>query len=722
MPTTDRTRWAVLGVLCLSLLIVGIDGTIVNVALPTLVRDLDATSSELQWIVDAYTIVFAGLLLLAGNTGDRHGRKSALLAGLVVFGVGSVASAFSGTADVLIATRALQGLGAAFIMPTTLSILTNVFADPSERTRAIAIWAGVSGLGVAVGPVTGGFLLEHFWWGSVFLVNVPVVLATLALVVWLVPASKDPTSPRLDLLGTVLVTAGLILVLYGIIEGPNNGWTSATILASFAIGAILLVAFALWELRTDHPILDLTFFANPRFTAASISITLVFFALFGSMYFLTQYLQFVMGYSALQAGVRMLPVAAALMIVSPISATLVRWVGTKVPVFAGLSLAAVGLLIFSRTTVDSGYGLVLLTQVVLGAGMALAMTPATDSIMGSLPAERAGVGSAVNDTTREIGGALGVAVLGSITNSAYRDKVTGNADFATLQQAAPEAADAVLSSVGNAATVAAQLPADMAGLLVSAANNAFVDALDRTVVVGAAVAFAGALVALAFLPSRARVPAVSADEDLDKLDYEYDDLGDLEHLAATSAERLEPHGDWAWATLRRLADAGRSGLTFNAITTRAGIGTSTDGADKTARVDAIVDVMTTAFHDEPVSQTGEFRTDARIYLGNLAGTLAEPRVDEVIATLIAVAARDPELAAEFRAKLVGPRSDALTAMVEEAVARGELPPGRDPEVMADMLVGPLFHRLLITGDPITSEMIDAIVDAVAAPPLASARQ
>ncbi|HKA04560.1 MAG TPA: MFS transporter, partial [Acidimicrobiales bacterium] len=299
--TAHRRRWWTLGVLCVSLLVIGLDNTILNVALPTLVEDLHATASQQQWIVDAYTLVFASLLLTAGMLGDKFGRRGALTAGLAIFGLGSAVAAFSGSAGALIGARAFMGIGGALIMPATLSILTNVFTDPSERARAIGIWAGVSGLGIAIGPTTGGWLLEHFWWGSVFLINIPVVVAGLIAGRFLIPTSRDPHSPRLDPFGTVMSATGLFAVLYAIIEGPSRGWTDTTVVGAFVLGLTVLLAFVAWELRSDHPILDVRLFSNPRFSGASLAITLVFFALFGSIFFLTQYLQFVLGYGTLTA-------------------------------------------------------------------------------------------------------------------------------------------------------------------------------------------------------------------------------------------------------------------------------------------------------------------------------------------------------------------------------------------------------------------------------------
>lgn len=491
-------RWWILGVLCLSLLVIGLDNTILNVALPTLVRDLGASNSELQWIVDAYTLVFAGLLLTAGSLSDRYGRRYALATGLVLFGAGSLASAFAGSATMLIFTRALMGVGGALIMPSTLSILTNVF-PPEERGRAIGIWAGVSGLGIGIGPVVGGWLLTHFWWGSVFLVNVPVVIFALIAGRLIVPNSKDPSAPQLDPVGAVLSIVGLTSLVYGIIEAPSHGWTDPTILTAFAIAAIALGSFVVWELHSDHPMLNLEFFKNPRFTAANISITLVFFALFGSLFFLTQYLQFVLGYSALQAGYRVAPIALVLIVVSPITGRLVNRLGNKVLVTVGMSVVALGLWFLSTLTIASGYPHALVALMVLGTGMALAMTPATESIMGSLPLAKAGVGSAMNDTTRQIGGALGVAVLGSVFASTYAATLAP-----WLARLPAAAASAAQSSVGAAIALGTQAGGTAGAALVAASKTSFIRAMDRGLFVGALVALGGALVSLLWLPSRAR--------------------------------------------------------------------------------------------------------------------------------------------------------------------------------------------------------------------------
>jgi EmrB/QacA subfamily drug resistance transporter len=503
-PEGYEQRWWILAVLCLSLLVIGLDNTILNVALPSLVNDLHASTSQLQWIVDAYTLVFAGLLLTAGSLGDRYGRRYALAAGLIVFGVGSAMSAFAGSTTQLIATRALMGAGGALIMPATLSILTNVF-PPDERGRAIGIWAGVSGLGIAIGPVTGGWLLGHFWWGSIFLVNVPVVVFALIVGRLIVPNTKDPGAPKLDPVGAGLSIVGLVALVYGIIEAPAKGWGSTEILTSFAIAAVVLTAFVVWELRSDHPMLNMGFFRNPRFTAASMSVMLVFFALFGSLFFLTQYLQFVLGYTALQAGIRVAPIALVLMISAPISGRLVSKVGNKVLVAGGMTLVAGGLFVLSMATISSGYGLVLVGLLVLGLGMGMAMAPATESIMGSVPLAKAGVGSAMNDTTRQIGGALGVAILGSIMSSVYTSSLA-----AAVGGVPAKVAEAATSSLGAALQAGARIGGKAGEALVTAAKTSFIEGMDRGLVVGAAVALVGALVSLIWLPSRAR--PVGADE------------------------------------------------------------------------------------------------------------------------------------------------------------------------------------------------------------------
>jgi EmrB/QacA subfamily drug resistance transporter len=493
--TGYQRRWWALAVLCLSLVVLAMDNTILNVTLPTLTRNLGATGSQLQWTVDAYLLVFAGLLLTMGAVGDRFGRKLALNAGLLVFAVASAASAFAGSPQVLITARAAMGIGAALIMPATLSIITNTF-PPTERGRAIGVWAGMAALGVVLGPVVGGWLLEHFWWGSVFLINLPVV--TLALLAgWpLVPESRDPDATPLDPTGAALSVAALVTLVYGIIQAPEDGWTDPLVLGAFGVAAILSGAFGWWERRSQHPMLPTEFFGNPRFSAASGAIAMAFFALFGSVFLLTQHLQFVLGYTPLQAGVRILPVAA-LLVAAPLAAWLTERAGTKLVVGAGLLVVAGALWLLSTVQLSDGYGLVAATLALLGIGMGLVVAPATESIMGSVPLAKAGVGSAMNDTTRQVGGALGVAVLGSILASGY-----GTAIAPALRGAPPPVAQAAGDSIGAATTIATQLGPQGPGLL-EAARSAFIQGMGDALQVGAGVAALAALLVLLFLPARA---------------------------------------------------------------------------------------------------------------------------------------------------------------------------------------------------------------------------
>jgi EmrB/QacA subfamily drug resistance transporter len=498
-----QRRWWILIVLCFSLLVIVLDNTVLNVAIPTIVDDLHATNSELQWIVDGYTLVFAGLLLTCGSLGDRFGRRGALQLGLTMFGLGSIASAFAESSTQLIATRAFMGIGGAFIMPATLSIITNVFPGP-ERGKAIGFWAGTAGLAGVLGPVTAGFLLQHFYWGSIFLINVPIVAVGLLAGFFLIPTSKDPSAPKLDPVGALLSIVSLVTLLYGIIEAPVDGWGDPTIVACFVLGAVLMGAFFVWESRIDHPMLDVKFFKNPRFTAASNGVMLVFFAMFGSIFLITQYFQFVLGYSPLETGIRFLPWAAAMMVVSPFSARLVDRVGTKLSVGLGLGCVAVALALLSGLDATSSYWPdVLWRMMLMAVGMGLTMAPATESIMGSLPRAKAGVGSAVNDTTRQVGGALGVAVIGSVLASTYSNQV---AEFLLGKNVPTGVAQAYEQSLGFALSAGKSVPG-----LAQAATSGFIDGMQSGLLVGAGAALLGSLIAFVFLPARARHNAEDAE-------------------------------------------------------------------------------------------------------------------------------------------------------------------------------------------------------------------
>jgi EmrB/QacA subfamily drug resistance transporter len=499
VQTGGRWRWATLSVLCVSLLLISIDNTILNVALPSIVRELGATSSQLQWIVDAYAVVFAGLLLTFGALGDRVGRKWMLLGGLGVFALGSAASAWSGTPDRLIAARALMGVGGAAIMPSTLSILTNVFTAEKDRARAIGFWSGTAGLGVAIGPMFGGWLLVHFWWGSVFLINVPISAAGITAVLWLVPNSRDAAPRRPDVPGTVLSILGLGLLLWGIIEAPDLSWTSPTILAALAAAAAVLTVFLIWERHTDHPMLPLAFFSSRRFSAAIAALALVLFALLGMFFLITQYLQFSLGFSPLQTGLRVGPIALVLLVAAPLSVVLVRRVGTKPVVATGMLCIAVGLGLLSRTTVTSSYWDLVPAFALIGVGAGLVMAPSTESVMGSLPLAHAGVGSAMSDTSLQVGGALGVGILGTLLNQRYR----GRMGPLLAHHAVPAVVSRlILGSLGGALAVAAHVGGATGAALGSAARRAFVSGMDLGLVVAAAIVGVAGLVVLAVLPNR----------------------------------------------------------------------------------------------------------------------------------------------------------------------------------------------------------------------------
>ncbi|SHH27994.1 drug resistance transporter, EmrB/QacA subfamily [Jatrophihabitans endophyticus] len=496
------SRWVALVVLCVAELLVSIDNTIVNVALPSLARQLSASTSGLQWIVDAYTLVFTGLLLVGGHLGDRLGRRRALLVGLVGFGAVSVGAATTDSLAGLVSARAVMGAFAALIFPATLAIVTNIFTETRERVAAVGIWSAVAGVAVAVGPVSGGWLLEHFSWHSVFWVNVPLAaVAVLATVRW-VPESRAPHAGGFDLGGVVLSVAGLTTLVWTVIEGPHHGWTSGASLAGFTAAAALLALFMVHERRVVAPVLDVTLFANRRFSAAAGAISVAFFGLFGFIFLVTQYFQAVKGYGTLAAGVRTLPFAIVIGALSPVALQVAQRIGTTVVVTGGLVLMSGGFALASTAQADSPFfGRIIASMVLMAAGLALVSGPATEAIMGALPLHQAGAGSAVNDTTRELGGTLGVAVLGSVLASLYASRVSDTA--AALPSGVR---DTVRSSVvGGLDAAAARRDAGLA----DAVRQAFLAGMHDASLVAAGATLVGAAIVAVALPARAR-PAQDA--------------------------------------------------------------------------------------------------------------------------------------------------------------------------------------------------------------------
>ncbi|GAA4909893.1 MFS transporter [Streptomyces coeruleoprunus] len=469
-------RWLILGVICLAQLTVLLDNTVLNVAIPSLTRELHASTADIQWVINAYSLVQSGLLLTAGNAADRYGRKKMLLSGLALFGVGSLAAAYAESSAQLIAARAGMGVGGALLMTTTLAVVVQVF-DDTERVKAIAIWSTVSSLGFAAGPLIGGFVLDHFWWGALFLINIPVAVLGLFAVTALVPESKHKQGDRPDLLGALLSTVGMTAVVYAIISGPEHGWTSGRVLVAAAMGLLVLGAFALWELRTPYPMLDMHFFRNQRFVGAVAGAILVAFGMTGSLFLLTQHLQFVLGYEPLAAGLRTAPLALTVVVLNltGLGARLLPKLGTPGTIALGMTLVSGGLVSIALLG-GQGYGGMLLGLVVMGAGVALSMPAMANAIMSAIPPEKAGVGAGINGTLAEFGNGLGVAVLGAVLN----------ARFASLAAVTATSLPAALAAAGSAAER-------------TRLSEAFAAGLETSQLVGAAAVLAGGLLAALLL-------------------------------------------------------------------------------------------------------------------------------------------------------------------------------------------------------------------------------
>ena len=514
-PDVYQRRWVILGVLCTSLMIIVIGNTSLNVALPKMSEALGLTNSQQQWVVDAYSLIFAGMLFTAGTLGDRFGRKGFMQAGIVLFGAASAYATFvADSATGVIASRAVMGIGGALVMPATLSILVNSFPS-NERAKAIGIWSGIAGGGAALGLVLGGWLVEHFWWGSAFAINVPVAIIALVLGARIVPTSKDRHPSKLDPTGAVLSMAGLGVFVYGLIEAPQWGWGSAQSLGVIAAGIALLAIFVMWELRNSSPMLDMRLFKDRRFGVSSIGMTLVFLTMFGFFFVVSQLFQLVLGYGSFESGLRMLPIMPVMILFSTRAAGLVERFGARTVVTSGMLLTATGVFILSFLTASSGYGHVLAGMFVMASGMGLTMTPMTELIMSSVPRDKAGVGSAMNDTTREVGTTLGVAVLGSILSSGYTSNLGGA--LVGLPAAARQTAE---GSLAGALGVAHQVGGTQGAAIVDAAKSAWADGLKLSMLIGAGIVLLAAFISARYLPGK---PGGVTNEafDIDGFDDEF---------------------------------------------------------------------------------------------------------------------------------------------------------------------------------------------------------
>ncbi|MFB4297987.1 MFS transporter [Actinomadura sp. NTSP31] len=494
MSARDPRRWLILGVLCLSLLVVVIDNTVLNVAIPSLVKDLHATNADIQWILDAYMLVFAGLLLTAGALSDRFGRRRGLVAGLVLFGGASVFAAMADSSGELIAARALMGVGGAFLMPGTLSILTTVF-DDEERKKALAIWSSVLMAGAVAGPLVGGLLLRDFWWGSVFLLNVPIAVVGIVAALLIIPESRGP-AVRPDVVGAVLSTVGMTALVWGVIETARDGWSSGRTIGGFVVAVVMIAAFALWERRCPEPMLPTALFRDRNFSGASLSVVLMSFSAGGLLLALTQYLQFVLEYSPLKAGAAFIPLMVTAMAFNGIGVVVDKKLGARVAVAAGLLLLAAGFGVLATLSPGDGYPKLVIALVIMGMGSGTMGPAAYGTLLAALPPERAGVGSAVNDTVQQLGQALSVAILGSVLSTAFSgrmpDGVTG----------------AARKSIGDALAVAAAR--GDAGLA-AAARDAFTDSMATIAVVGVVAGVAASVLAFLVLrPTPATQPDASA--------------------------------------------------------------------------------------------------------------------------------------------------------------------------------------------------------------------
>lgn len=502
MPGPYARRWWALLVLCLSLLITVMANTSLIVAAPDMTTDLGLSSSDLQWVVDSYTVPYAALMLVLGAIGDKYSRRGALVLGLLLFAAGSVMGSVVDETSLVIVARAIMGVGAAVVMPATLSLVVATFPR-SERTKAITAWAATSGLAVAVGPLVSGWLLEDHAWGSTFLINVPIALLGVFGALALVPPSKAQGMGRIDYVGGLLSIVTVGSLIYAAIEGPHSGWGVGPVTAA-VVAAIGLVAFVAWELRHPQPMLDVRKFALRPFSGSMLAVLFFFFGMFAVIYYVTQFLQFVLGYGSLDTGVRLLPLAGAVFLGSALTGVLTPKLGVKPMVVTGLAIGTAGMFLLTQIDKGSTYGDLLPPMMMLGLALGLAISPATDTIMGSFPESELGVGGGANDTALELGGALGIAVLGSLLGTAYRDELT---DLVGNRLPA-EAMETAKDSVGAGLAVAQRVGQDpsagpqQAQAAVDAVHQAFAHGVAQTSLIGGIIMAAGTLIVLAILPGR----------------------------------------------------------------------------------------------------------------------------------------------------------------------------------------------------------------------------
>jgi EmrB/QacA subfamily drug resistance transporter len=504
IDSQKNNRWYVLATLCVVLFIISIDNTVLNLALPSISTALNASASQLQWIVDTYTLIFASILITTGTLGDRYGRKKLLIIGLVLFGLGSLGAAFSVSTLMLIIFRGLLGIAGALIMPSTLSILNHVFIEKRERTKAFAIWSSIFSIGAGIGPIVGGLLINAFHWSSVFFLNVPIVAIGLAGTFLFIPESKDENAPSPDFPGVALSVVGLFALIAGTIQAGELGWTAPRVLIEFGIALVFLFGFVMWEKYSPRPMLPLEFFKIKAFTGANVALTISAFAMMGSMFFFSQFLQSVRDYTPILAAVGMFPMTISVFSFTMLSVRIFHRMGVKFTMSLGLLIMGAALFIFAATVgPQTSYWSILLVQIVLGSGIGLSMSPATNTIMSSLPPNRAGIGSAMNDTTRQLGGALGIAVLGALSNRVYRSEVSSLSSVSGLSESV---LGMIRGSIQTAHNAVAALNGDMGSFVLNTAKQAFSDGMRDALLVGGAMMVVSALAAWFLLPKREGSP------------------------------------------------------------------------------------------------------------------------------------------------------------------------------------------------------------------------